>query len=62
MIKEIFGKVKIYRLHSRVDNRGSLEYVFDKNTAYFNALETRVYSMPKEGTFLEYTTEKRVAQ
>ena len=22
MIKEIFGKVKIYRLHSRVDNRG----------------------------------------
>ena len=33
MIKEIFGKVKIYRLHSRVDNRGSLEYVFDENTA-----------------------------
>ncbi len=22
MIKEIFGKVKIYRLHTRVDNRG----------------------------------------
>ena len=33
MIKEIFGKVKIYRLHSRVDNRGSLEYVFDENIA-----------------------------
>lgn len=51
MIKEIFGKVKIYRLHSRVDNRGSLEYVFDENTACFNARETRIYSMPKEGTF-----------
>ena len=51
MIKEIFGKVKIYRLHSRFGNRGSLEYVFDENTACFNARETRIYSMPKEGTF-----------
>ena len=50
-IKEIFGKVKIYRLHTRVDNRGSLEYVFDENTVCFNARETRIYSMPKEGTF-----------
>ena len=37
MIKEIFGKVKIYRLHTRVDNRGSLAYVFDKNTVDLNA-------------------------
>lgn len=51
MIKEIFGKVKIYRLLTRVDNRGSLEYVFDENTAIFKARETRIYSMPKEGTF-----------
>ena len=51
VIKEIFGKVKIYQLHSRVDNRGSLTYVFDDNTADFKALETRIYSMPKEGTF-----------
>ena len=51
MIKEIFGKVKIYQLHTRVDNRGSLAYVFDKNTVDFKALETRIYSMPKEGTF-----------
>ena len=51
MIKEIFGKVKIYKLHTRVDNRGSLEYVFDENTVDFKARETRVYSMPKEGTF-----------
>ena len=41
-IKEIFGKVKIYKLHSRVDNRGSLEYVFDENTAHFKARETRI--------------------
>lgn len=51
MIKEIFGKAKIYRLHKRVDNRGSLEYVFDENTVDFKPLETRIYSMPKEGTF-----------
>ena len=51
MIKGIFGKVKIYRLLTRVDNRGSLEYVFDENTAIFKVRETRIYSMPKEGTF-----------
>ena len=51
MIKEIFGKARIYKLHSRVDNRGSLEYVFDENTADFKVRETRIYSMPKEGTF-----------
>lgn len=51
MIKEIFGKAKIYRLHTRVDNRGALEYVFDENTVDFKARETRIYSMPKEGTF-----------
>ena len=51
LIKEVFGKVKIYRLHTRVDNRGSLEYVFDENTAIFKVRETRTYSMPKEGTF-----------
>ena len=44
-------EVIIYRLHTRVDNRGSLEYVFDENTVDFKALETRIYSMPKEGTF-----------
>ena len=51
LIKEVFGKVKIYRLHTRVDNRGSLAYVFDENIDDFKALETRIYSMPKEGTF-----------
>ena len=59
MIKEIFGKVKIYQLHTRVDNRGSLAYVFDENTVDFKALETRIYSMPKEGTFfgIQYREE-----
>lgn len=50
LIKEIFGKVKIYQIHTRVDNRGSLAYVYDENIDDFKALETRIYSMPKEGT------------
>ncbi len=59
MIKEIFGKAKIYKLHTRVDNRGSLEYVFDENTVDFKARETRIYSMPTDGTFfgIHYTEE-----
>ena len=51
LIKEIFGIVKIYQIHTRVDNRGSLAYVYDENIDDFKALETRIYSMPKEGTF-----------
>ena len=51
LIKEIFGKVKIYQSHTRVDNRGSLAYVYDENIDDFKALETRIYSMPKAGTF-----------
>ena len=51
LIKEIFGKVKIYQIHTRVDNRGSMAYVYDENIDDFKALETRIYSMPKEGTF-----------
>lgn len=51
MIKVIFEKVKIYRLRSRVDNRGLLTYVFDENNNDFKQEETRIYSMPKKGTF-----------
>ena len=51
MIKEIFVKVKIYRLRSRVDNRGVLRYIFDENNNDFKEKETRIYSMPEEGTF-----------
>ena len=51
MIKELFEKVKIFRLRSRVDNRGLLTYVFDENINDFKEKETRIYSMPEEGTF-----------
>ena len=51
MIKELFEKVKIYRLRSRVDNRGLLTYIFDENNNDFKEKETRIYSMPEEGTF-----------
>jgi len=51
VIKELFGRVKLYQLYTRVDNRGSLAYVFDEKIYDFKAMETRVYSMPKEGTF-----------
>ena len=51
MIQAIFEKVKIYKLRSRVDNRGLLKYVFDENIHDFKEKETRIYSMPKEGTF-----------
>ena len=51
LIKEIFGKAKIYKLNARVDNRGSLEYVFDENIDGFKVLEARIYSIPKKGTF-----------
>ena len=44
IIKEIFGKVRIYQLRSRVDSRGFMSYVF-------SIKEARIYSMPKEGTF-----------
>ena len=50
IIKGIFAKVKIYRLRSRVDNRGLLTYVFDENINDFKQKETRIYSMPKEGS------------
>ena len=49
MVKTIFEKVKVYRLRSRADNRGLLRYVSDENIHDFK--ETRIYSMPKEGTF-----------
>lgn len=51
IIKEIFGKVRIYQLRSRVDSRGFMSYVFDDNIYDFSIKEARIYSMPKEGTF-----------
>ena len=43
VVKELFGKVKIYRLLTRVDNRGSLAYVFDESIDDFKARERRYY-------------------
>ena len=51
IIKEIFGKVRVYQLRSRVDNRGLMSYVFDDSINDFTVKESRIYSMPKEGTF-----------
>ena len=51
IIKELFGKVRIYQLRSRVDSRGFMSYVFDENIYDFSIKEARIYSMPKEGTF-----------
>ena len=62
IIKEIFGKVRIYQLRSRVDSRGFMSYVFDENIYDFSIKEARIYSMPKEGTFLEYTIKKKAAR
>ena len=62
MIKEIFGKVRIYQLRSRVDNRGLMSYVFDDSINDFTVKESRIYSMPKEGTFfgIHYREESRI--
>jgi len=46
IIKEIFGKVRIYQLRSRVDSRGFMSYVFDENIYDFSIKEARIYSMP----------------
>ena len=60
IIKEIFGKVRIYQLRSRVDSRGFMSYVFDENIYDFSIKEARIYSMPKEGTFfgIHYRDER----
>ena len=50
LIREIFGCVKIYRIRSRDDNRGSLAYLYDGIDG-FEVKETRMYEMPKKGTF-----------
>ena len=43
VVKELFGKVKIYRLHTRVDNRGSLAYVFDESIDDLSMLQMKNY-------------------
>jgi len=62
VVKELFGKVKIYRLHTRVDNRGSLAYVLMKALMISKLGRQEFTACPKKGLFLEYTTEMSVPQ
>ncbi|MBR5180351.1 MAG: dTDP-4-dehydrorhamnose 3,5-epimerase family protein [Lachnospiraceae bacterium] len=50
LVKEIFNSVKIYRLATHVDNRGTLSYAYD-GIEGFEVKETRFYNMPHKGTF-----------
>ncbi len=51
LIKTIFDCVKIYKLNSRSDNRGSMTYVYDNSIEGFEAKESRLYTMARKGTF-----------
>ena len=51
LIKTIFGCVKIYKLNSRSDNRGSMTYVYEDGIDGFEAKESRLYTMIRKGTF-----------
>ena len=51
LIKTIFNVVKVYKLKSRTDNRGLMTYVYEDGIEGFVSKETRVYDMPKKGTF-----------
>ena len=51
LIKTIFDCVKIYKLNSRSDNRGSMTYVYEDGIEAFEAKESRLYTMSRKGTF-----------
>ena len=51
LIKTIFGCVKIYKLNSRSDNRGSMTYVYEDGIEGFESKESRLYTMSRKGTF-----------
>ena len=50
-VKTIFDTVKVYKLKSRTDNRGPMTYVYEEGIEGFEPKETRIYDMPKKGTF-----------
>ena len=60
LVKTIFDCVRIYKLKSRVDNRGPMTYVYEDCIDDFEVKESRVYTMPQKGTFfgIHYTDEK----
>ena len=51
LIKTIFSCVKIYKLNSRSDNRGSMTYVYEDGIEGFEAKESRIYTMSRKGAF-----------
>ena len=51
LVKTIFDVVKVYKLKSRTDHRGLMTYVYEDGIEGFVSKETRVYDMPKKGTF-----------
>ena len=51
LIKTFFDCVKIYKLNSRTDNRGSMTYVYNNSIEGFEVKESRIYTMSKKGTF-----------
>ena len=52
LVKELFaGGACVYKQKSRTDNRGPMTYIFDDSIEGFDIKETRIYTMPKKGTF-----------
>ena len=64
LVKTIFDSVKVYKLKSRTDNRGLMTYVYEDGIESFMPKETRVYDMPKKGTFfgIHYREESEPMQ
>ena len=63
-VKTIFDTVKVYKLKSRTDNRGLMTYVYEDGLEGFVPKETRIYDMPKKGTFfgIHYREENEPMQ
>ena len=51
LVKTVFDTVKVFKLKSRTDNRGPMTYVYEDGIEGFKPKETRIYDMPKKGTF-----------
>lgn len=64
LVKTVFDNVKVYKLKSRTDNRGLMTYVYEDGMEGFVSKETRIYDMPKKGTFfgIHYREENEPMQ
>ncbi len=64
IVKRVFDKALVIKLKSRTDNRGPMTVAYGEELAAkgieFIPKETRVYTMPKKGTFfgIHYREEK----